>query len=111
MARSPKPWFWKARNGWFVTIDGVRHFLAREKAEAFTRFHQLMAEPRMRLVRSDSVAAIIDAFMEFCHKERAPDTYEWYRYLFLREDLQESAKTSSPICSMAFGFSASFGDN
>lgn len=80
MARRPKPWFWKARNGWFVTIDGTRHFLASEKEAALTRFHKLMAEPERRVVRSDSLAVIIDLFLDWCQKHRAADTYEWYRY-------------------------------
>jgi site-specific recombinase XerD len=80
MARPPKPWFWKARKAWYVTIDGTRHFLAEDKEAALTRFHQLMAEPQKRIVRSDSVAAIIDLFLDWCQKHRAPDTYEWYRY-------------------------------
>ena len=80
MARKPKPWFWKARNGWYVTIDGVKHNLGRDKTAAHTRFYQLMAEPQKRVVRSDSVAAIVDVFLEWCHAQRATDTYEWYRY-------------------------------
>jgi len=80
MARTPKPWFWKARNGWFVTIDGTRHFLSKEKDAAKTRFHELMAQPQKRVVRADSLAVIIDLFLEWCQKNRAPDTYEWYRY-------------------------------
>jgi len=33
MARPPKPWFWKRRKAWFVTIDGTRHFLATKLAK------------------------------------------------------------------------------
>lgn len=80
MARTPKPWFWKSRKAWYVTIDGTRHFLAREKDAAQARFHQLMAEPQKRVVRSDSLAVIVDLFLEWCEKHRAADTYEWYRY-------------------------------
>ncbi len=39
MARTPKPRFWKSRNGWYVTIDGARYFLAVEKNAALTHFH------------------------------------------------------------------------
>lgn len=53
MARTPKPWFWKARDGWYVTLDGTRHFLSKEKSEATTRFHELMAHPQKQLVRAD----------------------------------------------------------
>jgi len=80
MARPPKPWFWKRRKAWFVTIEGIRHFLAEDKAAALNRFHQLMAEPPRRVVRADSLAVVIDLFLDWCQKHRAPDTYEWYRY-------------------------------
>lgn len=80
MARTPKPWFWKARRGWYVTIDGTRHFLAHDKDAATTRFHELMATPQKRIVRADSLAIVIDLFLDWCQKHRAPDTYEWYRY-------------------------------
>lgn len=80
MARPPKPWFWKRRKAWFVTIDGTRHFLAHDKAAALTRFHELMAEPQKRVVRSDSLAVVIDLFLDWCQKHRAADTYEWYRF-------------------------------
>ncbi len=80
MPRPPKPWFWKARQAWFVTI-GTRHYLADEKQAAETRFHQLMATaPEQRIVRTDSLAVIIDLFLEWCQTNRKPDTYEWYRY-------------------------------
>jgi hypothetical protein len=52
MARPPKPTFWKRRDACFVTIDGTRHFLATDKEAALNRFHQLMAEPQKRIVRS-----------------------------------------------------------
>lgn len=84
MARRPKPWFWKARRSWFVTLDGKRHNLGREKKAAHDHFHQLMSDPRKRVIRTDSVLAIIDAFLDWCEKHRSPDTYEWYRYRLQR---------------------------
>ena len=80
MARTPKPWFWKARNGWYVTIDGQRIFLSENKTEAKTRFHELMASPQRRTVRCDSVAKICDLYLEWCQKHWATATYENYRY-------------------------------
>jgi integrase len=47
MARQAKPWFWRARNGWYVTIGGVRHHLAdgrSNKKAAMTAFHRLAGE-------------------------------------------------------------------
>ena len=84
MARRPKPWFWKARDGWYVTIGGTRHPLGQDKEEAYDRFYALMRQPQQRKVPGDSLAAIIDAFLEWVSKNRSPDTYEWYRYRLQR---------------------------
>ncbi len=80
MARQPKPWYRKDRKAWFVTIDGKRHNLGKNKAEAFDRFHQLMTKPKQRRVVSESLPALIDLFLDWVQKNRAPDTYEWYQY-------------------------------
>jgi integrase len=81
MARTPKPWYWKARRSWFVTIAGKRHDLGPDKSAATDQFHKLMADPpkRAHSIRGDSVISVIDAYLEWCQKHRAPDTYEWYR--------------------------------
>lgn len=79
MARSPKPWFRKDREAWFVTLDGVRHNLGPDRKPAFNRFHDLMARPEKRTVASESVLALIDRFLEFVQLHRSPDTYEFYR--------------------------------
>ena len=88
MARTPRPWFWKARRSWFVTIDGTRHVLGPDKQSAVVRFHELMARPPQRRVRSDSLVGLIDAFLDWCSKHRSPVTYEWYR-----DRLQDFAET------------------
>ncbi len=80
MARPPKPWFRKARNSWFVTIDGTLHNLGSVKKEAFDRFHELMSRPAAAKVASRSFAALADQFLEWVQRKRSPDTYEWYRY-------------------------------
>lgn len=84
MARHPKPWYWKARNAWFVTIKGKRFKLANDKKPAFERFYELMQEPVRRQVESRSLIAIIDAFLGWVQTNRSPDTYEWYRYRLQR---------------------------
>lgn len=46
MPRPSKPWYWKARDGWYATIDGRRFLLAKgrnSKTEAMTAFHRQMA--------------------------------------------------------------------
>ena len=80
MARAPKPWYWHDREAWFVTIDRKRHNLGPVKADAIKRFHQLMAKPIRRVMRSDSLLTVIDAFLDWTQKHKAPDTHEWYRY-------------------------------
>lgn len=84
MARQPKPWYWKARRSWYVTINGDRHNLGPDKPQAWDRFHQLMRQPAERKVASQSLAAIADVFLDWVQKNRSADTYEWYRYRLQR---------------------------
>ncbi|MFV1967589.1 MAG: phage integrase SAM-like domain-containing protein, partial [Pirellulaceae bacterium] len=79
MARTPKPWFWKARKQWCVTIDGQRHMLGPEKKAADTRFHELMADPKERVINPGSVDELFDQFMDWVQNHRAPKTYRWYK--------------------------------
>lgn len=78
MARTPKPWYWKARKSWYVTINGERHNLGPEKKEAIDEFHKLMASPAAKL-KNDSVAAVLDDFLTWCEENRARKTFTRYR--------------------------------
>lgn len=78
--RFPKPWYRRSRGAWFVTLDGQQIKLGEGKRQAFAYYKELLAKPQKRTVRTDSLLAIIDVFLEWCHEHRAPDTYEWYRY-------------------------------
>ena len=75
-----KPWYRKPRRAWFVTFDGQQIKLGKKKPEALRRYKELLAKPRKRTISSDSVLAVIDVFLDWCEKYRAPDTYEWYRF-------------------------------
>ena len=78
---TPKPWLRKGR-GWFVTIGGKQHNLGRDKEAAFQEYYRLMQRPaERRKVSGQSLAAIIDDFLEHVAKNKAPDTYRWYRDL------------------------------
>ena len=80
MARTPKPWFWKERRCWFVTIRGERRNLGPDKKQATLAFHELMSTPpRKPLVGGRSVVAVIDQFLDFAQQYNAPDTYAWYQ--------------------------------
>jgi integrase len=83
MARRPSPWYWKERDGWYVTVAGARHRLAkgrRGKEEALRAFHRLMLEeapgPRPRDL---SFALVADLFYEHACRESKPGTAEQYR--------------------------------
>lgn len=80
MPHFPKPFFKKARRCWYVEINRKQIKLASDRDEAFRRYHELMTRPKVRHVPSESLAALIDTFLEWCQKHRSPDTYEWYRY-------------------------------
>ncbi len=85
MARTPKPWFDKARDCWKVTIASKRHNLGPDKQAAMDEFYRLMTKPvEVQKVDSMSLPAIIDAFLEWNQRHRAEDTYEWYRYRLQR---------------------------
>ena len=85
MARRPQPWYRKNRGVWCVTINGTRHNLGPDKDEAFRRFYELMRRPApQQTVSPQSLASIIDAFLDWVHTHRSPDTYEWYRYRLQR---------------------------
>ena len=57
MARPPKPW-WHSENGeCCVVIRGQRHHLGPEKDEAERKFHELMAKPVEKPLRSDAVVS------------------------------------------------------
>lgn len=64
MRKFPKPWFRPKRGVWYVTLDGKQINLGPDKATAFEQYKQLLVQPRQRAVASESLAAIIDAFLE-----------------------------------------------
>lgn len=85
MARPPKPYFWKARGGWYCTVGGERHRLAEgagpeAKAEATREFHRIMAgSGRARPDGKLTVALAASLFLDHAERETAPATYEQYR--------------------------------
>jgi|LSQX01.3.fsa_nt_gb integrase len=84
MAHFPKPFFKKSRGVWYVEIDRRQHNLGPDRDEAFRQYYQLMGQPRERKVSPQSLAAIIDAYLEWVDRNRSADTYEWYRYRLQR---------------------------
>ncbi len=79
MARTPKPWYRKDRKSWFVTIDGKRHNLGNDREQAFKRYHELMIQPKAPKISYDSLALMVDTFLEWNLKHRAKRTFDWYK--------------------------------
>ena len=85
MAHFPKPFFKKARKSWYVEINRKQIKLGFDKEKAFQLYHQLMQQPVEEATTSpESLVGIIDAFLDWTERNRAPDTYEWYRYRLQR---------------------------
>jgi integrase len=84
MAHFPKPYFRKSRQLWYVQIDGREHKLGPDRDEAFRRYHQLMAEPPEQKIAADRLTELIDRFLDWVHKHRAPANYEGYRHRLQR---------------------------
>ena len=84
MKKFPKPWFRPSRNTWFVTLDGQQINLGPDRNAAFERYKTLLANPRKVRTTTDSLARVVDAFLEWTQKHRAAETYEWYRYRLQR---------------------------
>lgn len=79
MPRFPKPWFRAARGAWFVQIHGKQVSLGADRKLAFERYHALMAKPKPQAVSAHSVLGLLDQFLEWTQRHRAPRTYDWYR--------------------------------
>ncbi len=78
MPRTPKPWFWEKRGEWCVNIKGVRHRLGEDKEDADKKYYSLMANPEKPICR-DSVAGVVDEFLDWMKLNRKPRTFEWYQ--------------------------------
>jgi integrase len=83
MRHFPKPFFRSARKAWFVQVGDRQIKLAADKDEALARYHELMAKPSLPAVTQAEaqklVIIIVDEFLDWCEKHRAPDTYRWYK--------------------------------
>ncbi|MBM4089684.1 MAG: hypothetical protein FJ276_09690 [Planctomycetes bacterium] len=77
MNKFPKPWYRTQWGVWYVTLNGRQHNLGPNRAAAFRKYHELMRAPAAK-VSSDSVAAVLDAFLDWTEQNR-PKSYAWYR--------------------------------
>jgi integrase len=68
---------------WYVTLDGVQHNLGPDEQSAQQRYFELLAKrpasSRQRTASSQTVAALVDDFLDWCQKHRAPRSFLWYQ--------------------------------
>jgi hypothetical protein len=90
MARTPRPWFWKGRGGWYVTLNGRRVRLADGKPNgrlAEDKSHELMVEARPNPApESDrpTVVSIIEAYLKHARRHLDPRSIEEQRSVLQR---------------------------
>ena len=79
----PKPFYREPRRLWYVQLDGKQVNLGRDEAEAYRRYHELMAtrdhKPVAPPPTSDLVVAVLDAFLDWGQVNRARKSYDWYK--------------------------------
>jgi integrase len=83
MARPSKPWYWKARDAWFVNHKGKRHLLAKGKAQranAYREYLKLTEKPSLETVASGSAEAIFEKFMVYAKANLKPKTLSGYEH-------------------------------
>jgi len=81
MARPSKPWYWKARDAWFVNIKGKRHLLARGKsnrANAYREFLRLTERHDPGVASTSSAEWVCKMFITHAGAHLKPRTVEGY---------------------------------
>jgi len=76
--KQPQPFFRKQTQSWYVQIGKRQVPLGKDKEKAWDEYHKLMAGKR-DLSPSEPVTAVVDEFLEWVKKEKAPLTYSHYQ--------------------------------
>lgn len=90
MARSARPWFWKKRDAWYVTLNGKRVRLAQgraNKASAETKFHELMLEVRANPAADSNcptVVSVVELFLSHAERHYVARSYAERRSILQR---------------------------
>jgi hypothetical protein len=92
MPRFRQPFFRRDRGLWYVQLDGRQLNLGADRDAAFAEYHRIMANRSQQAsgavalalggTASDPsplVVVVIDEFLDWCQKNRAGDTYRWYK--------------------------------
>src|SRR5262245_4848262 len=74
---TPKPWFRKQKNCWYVQINGRQLSLGPDEKQAWKKFHRLVADGIHQPLNL-TVETLCDKFLEFSEREHERETYGWY---------------------------------
>jgi integrase len=93
-----RPWFRSDRGAWYIKIDGKQINLGPNKNEAETKLLRLLLEQKtgtpLPLATNLLVADVIDSFLDWCQKHKAPRTFEFY--LEKTQSYQDWARAQTP---------------
>jgi integrase len=73
-----KPFFKKSHNAGYVHHQGRMIRLSDDKETAFQLYHELKAS-QAPAASTDSVATLLNSYLEWCQKNRSQATYEWFK--------------------------------
>ena len=80
--KRPEPFWREARTCYFVQIGARQIRLDPDEDIAYRMYHELMARPPEKAIEVAPpiyVAEVLDQFLDWCLKNKAPRTYAWYR--------------------------------
>lgn len=80
MPRTPKPFFRTQTQNWYCSSGGKQVCLGKTKAEAFQKFHELMARGRETAHETATFYQLSQAYLDWCEKHRKAGTYKLQRH-------------------------------
>jgi integrase len=82
----PEPFWRQQTQCFYVQIGKKQHRLSKDRDEAYRLYHELMSRPPeqqaltpVNPIPSGQVVELLDTFLEWARKNKAPRTYAWYR--------------------------------
>lgn len=83
--RSPKPFFRKSTNCWYLQLGSKQIRLAEDRAESFRLWHKIMADGLPKegpKVEVWTVKKLTEKFLQHTKATSAPRTVQWYEQFF-----------------------------
>lgn len=78
-----KPFFREQTKSWYVTLSGKQCPLGKDEDEAYQKYHRLMAnyvaDRPAEVSKEAPVAVLLNAFLDWTQRKRAPRTYDSYK--------------------------------